>query len=302
MWMTTLEGLVGVVGVAGALSIAAEIAFDRWRGRARDAAQTRVNLWIGVPGQLFAYTVIGAVVVAALSVLPTVRAPVAPTPLSTLLCFLGVDFLYYWTHRLEHRVRAFWGHHSVHHSSHAFDLSTSLRIAWHDGFLAALYFAPLAVLGFPPLLIVVCYELLLGYQTWIHTTRVGPLPSVEGWLNTPSAHRVHHASNAYALDRNYGGVLIVWDRLFGTYAPERDDEPLRYGLTTPVTATHPVAVNFAAYPGFVRDFVTAHAAERALALVGPPEWTVSAGFAATHPASLWARCARRFAWRGAPPA
>jgi sterol desaturase/sphingolipid hydroxylase (fatty acid hydroxylase superfamily) len=300
MWMSWLQGFAAVVAVAAALSIGAELVVDRWRGIARDAAQVRVNLWLGVPGQVLAYTIVGAVVVAMLSLVPTVGAPLACTPLTIAACFVGVDFLYYWSHRLEHRVRALWGHHSVHHSSHAFDLSTAVRIAWHDGVLAGVYLVPLAALGFPPVLILVCYELLLGYQTWVHTTRVGRLPFVEGLLNTPSAHRVHHAANAYAIDTNYGGVFTIWDRLFGTYAAERPDEPLRYGLTSPVTATHPVAVNFAAYPGLARDLAAAPPAERALALLGPPEWTVREGFARTKTTSMWARLARTFRLRGAP--
>jgi hypothetical protein len=156
------------------------------------------------------------------------------------------------------------------------------------------------LLGFPPLLIVLCYELVLGFQTWLHTTRVPPLPFVEGIFNTPSAHRVHHAVNGYAIDKNYGGVFVVWDRLFGTYAAERTNEAVGFGLTTPVTFTHPVAVNFAAYPALAREVVDAPRSEKLLALLGPPEWSVREGFARTRPSSWWASLARRRRWRGAP--
>lgn len=294
-----LNDMATVLTVAAGAAVALEIAADRWQGRARDLPQTRLNLQIGIAGQLLSHTLIGAVVGAVLSKLPLLTAPIATTPLTALACFVGVDFLYYWSHRLEHRVRLLWGHHSVHHSSHAYDLSTSLRVAWHDGLFAALYNAPLAMLGFSPMLVLVCYQLVLLAQVWVHTTRIARLPFIEGILNTPSAHRVHHGKNAYAIDKNYGGVFLLWDRLFGTYAAERVDEPLAYGLTEPVTSTHPVVVNFAAYPRIARDVANAPLGEKIWAAFGPPEWSIREGFTQTSPSSLWSHLAKALKLRGA---
>ena len=149
-----------------------------------------------------------------------------------VVCFVLDDLAYYFFHRSAHRVRWFWASHVVHHSSQHYNLSTALRQTW-TGFISAafLFRLPLFLLGFPPAMVFFVAGLNLIYQFWIHTEVVHRLPRwVEAVMNTPSHHRVHHATNARYLDRNYAGVFIVWDRLFGTFVPERDDDRPRYGL------------------------------------------------------------------------
>lgn len=182
---------------------------------------------------------IAAVELAALSAVAALvpwRLPV--TWWTAALAVLGADFLYYWEHRASHRINLFWSlFHSVHHSSPVYDQTTALRLSVVDGLQSAAFYAPLVLAGFPPPLVLVAVLVVVAYQTWIHTELVAHLPRPLEWLlNTPSHHRVHHGSNPEYLDKNYGGILIVWDRLFGTFEPER--APVRYGLTTPIGTTN----------------------------------------------------------------
>ena len=148
------------------------------------------------------------------------------------LCFVLDDLAYYAFHRAAHRVRWFWASHVIHHSSQHYNLSTALRQTWTGFFsLAFLFRLPLFLIGFPPAMVFFVAALNLVYQFWIHTEAIGRLPRwFEAVMNTPSHHRVHHATNARYLDRNYAGVFIVWDRMFGTFVGERDDDRPRYGL------------------------------------------------------------------------
>ena len=148
------------------------------------------------------------------------------------LCFVLDDLAYYWFHRSAHRVRWFWASHVIHHSSQHYNLSTALRQTW-TGFisLSFLFRLPLFLIGFPPEMVFFCVGLNLIYQFWIHTEMVRRFPRwFEVVMNTPSHHRAHHGTNPAYLDSNYAGVFIIWDRMFGTFVPERDDDPVRYGL------------------------------------------------------------------------
>ncbi|MDV2078554.1 sterol desaturase family protein [Marinobacter xestospongiae] len=153
-----------------------------------------------------------------------------------LLTFIGVDFCFYWMHRCSHRMRWFWAAHVVHHSSERMNFSTAMRQNATNIFNGNwAFYLPLALLGFNPVWIGVAYALSLVYQFFIHTTLVRQLPAAIEWLfNTPSHHRVHHGRNPGYIDRNYGGVLILWDRLFGTFTAEDPQRPPEYGITTPV--------------------------------------------------------------------
>lgn len=154
------------------------------------------------------------------------------SPLAWLAIFFLDDFCYYWFHRISHESRFWWASHSNHHSSQYYNLSTAIRQTWTGEITGTwLVWIPLALLGFPPEMILFQQGLNLFYQFWIHTEVVRRMPPwFEFIFNTPSHHRVHHASNPRYLDRNYAGVLILWDRLFGTFAVEDDAEPVRYGL------------------------------------------------------------------------
>ncbi len=157
--------------------------------------------------------------------------------------FFAVEFAYYWFHRWSHKVRWLWATHAVHHSAQEFTLPAAIRLGW-TGVVSGgwLIFAPLVALGLPAITVAVLLGGNLLYQFFLHTEAVGKLGPLEWVLNTPSHHRVHHASNAEFIDRNFGGVVIVFDRIFGTFAVEREDVTLRYGLVREMNSKNPIVI------------------------------------------------------------
>ena len=171
------------------------------------------------------------------------------------LMLLGQDLCYYWAHRSTHRIRLLWAQHVVHHSSRHYNLSTALRQPWTD-LSFGVFYLPLIVLGVSPAAVAFCSSVNLVYQFWIHTERIGTLPRpFELLFNTPSHHRVHHASQGGYLDRNFGGILIVWDRLFRSFTAETD-RPV-YGLTKNITTYNPLRVATHEYAAIGRDLASA---------------------------------------------
>lgn len=151
---------------------------------------------------------------------------------SWVLVLFADDFTFYWHHRLSHEIRLLWAAHVNHHSSQHFNLSTALRQSWAEQLYKFVWWSWMPLVGFDPLMMMMMMSFSLIYQYWVHTELIRKLPRVlEFVLNTPSHHRVHHASNIRYLDRNHAGILIIWDRLFGTFAEEREDEKPVYGLT-----------------------------------------------------------------------
>jgi alkylglycerol monooxygenase len=164
---------------------------------------------------------------------------IAPIWLPWVVAFVGVDFLYYWWHRLSHEVNVLWAAHVVHHQSEDYNLAVALRQSVITSWTALPFYLPLAVLGVPPLVFAIVHALSTLYQFWIHTELVGRIRGPLDWiLNLPSHHRVHHAINEPYLDKNYGATLIVWDRLFGTYAAETE-KPV-YGITSALGSFNPM--------------------------------------------------------------
>lgn len=160
-----------------------------------------------------------------------------------ILSVFAVEFVYYWYHRLSHEIPILWTIHHTHHSSPWFNFFTAGRLNWLGKFTSPIFYMPLIILGLPPILIVSIMAISLIYQIFIHTEMIGKLGFLEGlFFNTPSAHRVHHASNKGYIDRNYGGMLIIYDRLFGTYTPER--ERVDYGVTTGFLGHNPLKILF----------------------------------------------------------
>ncbi|MBS2011434.1 MAG: sterol desaturase family protein [Deltaproteobacteria bacterium] len=193
------------------------------------------------------------------------------TPATAVACLVLCDLLYYVDHRAGHRIRLYWAvSHSVHHSSPRYDATTSLRVSVVDGYTSPWFQIPAVLVGFHPVLVFACFGVIIAYQTWIHTETVARLGWLEGVLNTPSNHRVHHSSLPEHLDKNYGGILIVWDRLFGTYAAET--EPVTYGLTTPLASTHPVDVHFSEARRLLDDLRKARRSELLSVLLRGPEY------------------------------
>ncbi|WP_394780204.1 sterol desaturase family protein [Undibacterium sp.] len=189
--------------------------------------------------------------------------------------FIGQEFCYYWYHRAAHRVRWFWGNHAVHHSPNELNLAAAYRIGIFGKLTGtALFFIPLMWLGFSPRVVAGTLTLNLLYQFWIHATWIPKLGWLEYVLNTPSAHRVHHASNLDYLDANYGGVLIVFDRLFGTYREERAELPCRYGLVHPITGYNLFHIETSQWQALARDLLAARSLKAFFGyLLMPPGWS-----------------------------
>ena len=189
-----------------------------------------------------------------------------------VLLFFADDFSYYWFHRVSHESRGFWASHVVHHSSQHYNLSTALRQTW-----VPMTYLPfwlwLPAVGFEPWMVLLAQAWSLIYQFWIHTEVIRKLPRpLEYVLNTPSHHRVHHGINDQYLDRNYGGILIIWDRLFGSYEPE--GERVRYGLTTQLRTSRPLRVTFHEYVAMWHDIKRAPRFRYKLGIVfRGPGWT-----------------------------
>jgi len=170
-------------------------------------------------------------------------------------CLLAQDFVYWYKHMAAHKIRWFWSAHNVHHSSEEYNLSTAFRQPWNNHFTGfVLLSMPLVILGFHPALVIFIGAVNLVYQFWIHTQAIKKLPKwVEFIFNTPSHHRVHHGTNPRYLDSNYAGILIIWDRMFGTFVEERDDDPVTYGIITPIASHNPAIVAFKELFNILKD-------------------------------------------------
>lgn len=262
-------GLFAVMVLAVLLELSWRLYGRRGYDRAEAGATLGVaagNIVLGVASSL----VIGAVYVALWRLAP-VRWPLSDWR-AWAVGFVAVEFVYYWFHRLSHRVRWMWATHSVHHTPEQMTFLSALRLGWTNLFSGGwLLYAPLVLIGFDPRLILTVLALDLHYQFFLHTETVGRLGPLEWVLNTPSHHRVHHGSNAAYLDRNYGGMVIVFDRLFGTFAQERADDPVVYGLVHPLGTRNPLAVALGGWRRLFADMARAGSPLKAVKLaLGPP--------------------------------
>ena len=205
-----------------------------------------------------------------------------------LAALVMYDFLYYWKHRAGHRIALMWAAHAVHHQSENYNLSTALRQT-SGGWLAGwIFYLPMAVAGVPPLLFAVVALIDLLYQYWVHTQQIGKLGWFDRWFCSPSNHRVHHAVNDKYVDRNFGGILIVWDRLFGTFAEEDDAEPCVYGTRKPLRSWNPLWANLQVYADLARDSRHARGiGDKLRVWFAPPGWR-PADVAARHPRPAFA--------------
>lgn len=186
--------------------------------------------------------------------------------------FLLVDFVYYWLHRSSHKVRWLWATHGVHHSSTRFNLSAAYRLGWTDLLSGAWLFAlALVWLGLPPLVVAGALALNLVFQFFLHTELVGSLGWLEWLFNTPAHHRVHHAVNASVRDRNFGGVLILWDRLFGSYAAAPANETLQYGVAGRKPSHNPLRIVFGEWAALYQDLRQARGLRQRLASLFLPQ-------------------------------
>ena len=197
----------------------------------------------------------------------------ADSPWVWVGALIAYDFFYYWHHRLGHTVHLLWAAHAVHHSSEDYNLGTALRQTSSGFLLGWLFYLPMALAGVPPLVFVVVGLVDLLYQFWVHTQLVGRLGWADRVFVTPSNHRVHHGQNAYCIDRNYGGILILWDRLFGTFADERPGEPIVYGIRGALRSWDPLWANAHGYATIARTMAAAPCWRDALRVpFMPPGW------------------------------
>ena len=259
------------------LLIVAELVWARRTGRmaAYETRDTAVSLGLGL----------GSVVAGALAAPAVLAMLVAVHDWSPLrigwawwawpLCFVADDLAYYWLHRAGHRIRWFWASHVNHHSSQHYNLSTALRQTWTGFFALSFAFRlPLAAIGFEPAMVLTCAGLNLVYQFWIHTEAIGHMPRwFEAVFNTPAHHRVHHATNPAYLDRNYAGALIIWDRMFGTFAPEVAGETIRYGIVRQLGTFSILHAAFHEWAAMARDLASAPWQAKLSYLLREPGWS-----------------------------
>jgi len=230
--------------------IAVELLADRWRGVSNYRLADAVNsLSAGVLSTTTGLLTKGVGLVTyaiAVKHLAVFELP-ADAWWVWVMAFVAYDFCYYWLHRFGHERNILWAAHSVHHQSEDYNLSTALRQTSTGFLLSWIFYLPMAVLGVPLLVFVSVGALNLLYQFWVHTRHIPKLGWYEWLFVTPSNHRVHHAQNPIYIDRNYGGVFIIWDRLFGTFLEEDDNEPVVFGVTTPLASWNPLWANLQFY-------------------------------------------------------
>lgn len=264
--------LLELIGLFFLIAIVAETVWDFATGKRSKPGETVANFAITVGNSLLERTLYGLVFILALFIVSSYAPFSLPTSWwSWILALLVADLTYYWMHRFEHEVRILWAYHSVHHSSPEFNLTTALRLAWIEGLVEWVFFVPMILIGFSAIQTIIAISIVVLYQTWIHTEKIGKLGWFDTVFNTPSVHRVHHASNKQYHDKNYGGILMLWDRLFGTYKAET--EKVNYGITTPVGTWNPLVINFHEFFRIAKDMWKARKMSHAIGyMLGSPGW------------------------------
>lgn len=259
------------------LLILVEMAAWKLTGRGRyETRDTAASLIMGMGSEIIPHF-------GGLALLSAVWAIVYPYRLfeipnawwAVALCLVIDDFRYYWLHRIAHERRLFWATHVVHHSSQHYNLSTALRQTWTGAVLNGLIFkTPLVLLGFHPAMLAFVFGINLIYQFWIHTEMISRMGPFEILFNTPSHHRVHHATNPSYLDANYAGVFIIWDKMFGTFVPEDDREKPRYGIVKNLGSFNPLVIAFNEWIGLIKDLRSARTIGDVIGYaLGPPGWS-----------------------------
>ena len=256
------------------MAIIFEATWDIMTGQ-RKKGETFANFGIALATHLLGRTLYGLVFILGLFIVEHFISWKIPlTWWSWTISIVLADITYYWMHRWEHEVRIFWSYHSVHHSSPEYNLSTSLRLAWIEELVEWIFFVPMILIGFDVVQTIIALTVVVVYQTWIHTERIGKLGWLDRIFNTPSVHRVHHGNSEMCIDKNYGGILIIWDRLFGTYQAE--EEKVTYGLTKQIGSVNPIIINIYELWQIIKDVVRSKRFSHALGYIfGKPGWQPS---------------------------
>ena len=182
-----------------------------------------------------------------------------------ILCIISIDFCRYWSHRLTHVNRFWWATHVTHHNSEKYNWSVSFRLGWTQH-IKIIFFIPVVLMGFDPVLFFICHQIEVLYQFWIHTEYIRKLPApIEYIFVTPSHHRVHHSTNKQYLDKNFGSTFIIWDRIFGTFRAE-EEKPV-YGITTPINSYNPITLNFHEWKDIYSDVIKSRSLKEANAMM-----------------------------------
>lgn len=254
------------------LLVAIEMGIDFFWQNRRNYPDTGTNIAIGIIYQITNMTIGYVLAFAGIKFFSQFSLMELPVNGWTMILAIAIaDFLYYWEHRAEHRIRFFWAYHNVHHSSTDYNLTTALRLSWLEVCFLWIFYIPMAWLGFNPLQIFIAVQITAIYQLWIHSQKIKSLGILERIINTPALHRVHHGSNTRYIDKNYGGILIIWDRLFGTYQPEI--EPSIYGLTENIKTNNMVKINVIEYLRIVKYILQSkNITEIWNSIFGSPEW------------------------------
>lgn len=256
---STLSDPSTFAGPLYALFIVLEVSYImvKKRGGDYETRDTAASILMGV-GNVIATILLGGIGLFILFQLYAMRLfDLAVTPFMLLIVFLFDDLRFYWSHRFSHRIRWFWANHVVHHSSQHYNLSTALRQPWFNAFSGMVFiYTPFVLLGVHPLAIVFVSSINLLYQFFIHTEAIRKLPRwIEFIFSTPSHHRVHHSTNPEYLDTNYGGVLIIWDRLFRTFVEENEQETIRYGIVNNLGTFNPLRISSHEFVAIFKDMV-----------------------------------------------
>jgi sterol desaturase/sphingolipid hydroxylase (fatty acid hydroxylase superfamily) len=276
------------VSVVFTFIIVGEFLYDYlWRKEGRDFRQSFVDIGLYILHEISIRFGGALIFLGALKFVSDFRVhDISSHPLTWVLLIVFVDFCYYWSHRLEHRSRLFWTWHSVHHSSHEFSATTALRLSWLEPLVSWYLLIPAVVIGFDPMDAFIALQILLQYQTWIHSKKIGKLGWFEHFFNSPSHHRVHHGANPEYLDKNYGALLIIWDRMFGTY--KQETVSVQYGLTHPIGTNNLVKVNIREFQRMAHDLSLVKGVKQILfAVLGPPDWSPQDGLSTLSPRSYW---------------
>lgn len=265
-WIEQIDTLLVV------LLVIIEIGIDLLCHNQRNYKDTRTNIAIGIIYQIVGMSIGNLFALAGIRFFSQFSSVHLPVNGWTIILAVAIaDFLYYWEHRAEHSIRFFWAYHNVHHSSTDYNLTTALRLSWLEVYFLWIFYIPMALMGFHPLQILIAAQITVLYQIWIHTQKIGRLGILEKIINTPALHRVHHSSNPKYIDKNYGAIMIIWDRLFGTYQPQTED-PI-YGLTENINTNNPLKINAIEYLRMGRYILKSQTlTEIWLSIFGYPAW------------------------------
>ena len=242
--MHQLNDLQLIVGIYALAFLILEIVLSYWQNRNIYHAKeifTNISIFVGYATLVRPFTIVWMFILF-YQFKPLAISHWENSLTSIVIALLITDFTYYWEHRFFHRVKILWALHQPHHSSPGMNLTTALRLSWVLPWIRPVFYLPWILIGFSPELIVAMYLLNLAYQFWLHTQCIPKLGIFEWVFNTPSHHRVHHGSNVKYIDKNFGGIFIVWDRLFNSF--ERENEPVRFGVTTGFVGHNPFKVEF----------------------------------------------------------